>query len=63
MAGDRIGYLHGTIPVRILGSDFLVLLVERVDGKPLDAYGLAQRDWIAKGAIHDHPALKDQTHD
>jgi len=53
---ETVKYLNGRIPVRVLGSDYLVFLVERVDGKPLDDYGLRKRDWISKGAIHDEPA-------
>lgn len=53
---ENVKYLHGKIPVRVVGSDYLVFLVERVDGKPLDDYGLRKRDWIAKSAIHDAPA-------
>ena len=66
MGEARIGYLNGHTPVRILASDYLVHLVERVDGQPLDDYGLYRRDWIAKGAIHDTPAsraaIKDTEH-
>jgi hypothetical protein len=56
MMSETVKYLNGRIPVRVLGSDYLVFLVERVDGKPLDDYGLRKRDWISKGAIHDEPA-------
>lgn len=58
MAEAPIRYLHGVTPVRVLAADYLVLLVERVDGKALDHYGLRKRDWIAKGAIYSSPTTE-----
>lgn len=50
MSEERL--LCGTIPVKVLAKDFCVSLVERLDGLPLDDYGLRTRDWVSNGALY-----------